>query len=1391
MSGKRHGKKKQVKKKPQARTAQAAGATPVADSLDALLASRYHGASNIRGVRFQVRYSVLRCAELAAAQRRGEAPATRLRFEGLEDLDALGDLRHPGLRVVTAEELVQLKSSTAGWTWSGLTDPVTNFLEAYRTDAELHFRLVINFTPWGELAELVRLQERSASERDRVVGRFRTLIKRLGGSAAEADRLLARMVLEPLLEEDLRRRTRAALAEAAGAADVGALDALEAILAARVLEWAAERATAGAPEALDTLRTACEGMQRAERYQAVEHRWVGPVEYVPDAAPTDFFAGKRVRIGHIVEGLDVRRPRWLDKIDTALSTVPVCVVRAPSGHGKSTLAFRYAVERWPASQTVLVRSAGTIEEVSAVADYLRYRVALGAPVRVLIDADFDTRRWAEVAQAAAAAGAQVLVTVRTEDWQRYDLRALTSREVIEPKLDLEEAREIFSAFKGRNQIHPAVRSAPEAYERLRPPHLLLEFVHLVTQGRMLEDRLRDQVRAFAALREDPAKKRLLRLVSLANALGAPVQLTAALRAVPLRDDPQDVVGTMVGEYLALDEGRLVPLHWVRSDHLSRILHEGGIPPVTDTAAEALEVVPPESLSFFVANAFRREDIEREEFLRRLVDRFGASDPELLLRILDGLFEAGERDFYTVNRGLFEEAQGILGPTGVLLVAMEAAPVVRVGALRRMTQIGRDRPEIAADQLLPLADRLHPAPRGRDWVRRFLERGAERIQLPYADSATGRLLDWCAITGIQLPDWDATRARLLADEGVFGRGLEALCDFAQGLFRYDRGAYDEWYATIQTDLLPFLQLETECASLELIPPVANDPDHADDLQWQEDARRDHAEHGNPAAEVVITYLVDHESGVKPNDQSVRRLETLRRALPFAGRYHASGRTFMPGGLEVPFDDTRKAMPRWNLPYPSDIAKNVVSRQVIQAEFAADTYYGLQEAWYNLRTRGLRLVEAIGTILQSLLEGKPFSLDRVLGPGEEVVHLFEATARDVPIPDVEELERLGPLSEELRVVAQLGGPRRWLNDVQTFRGQFWAYSNQRDPQVGRLLVHNFRDAQDHLNGLHDFFRVLFQEHADHFQARELDMREREVYARVELLLEGWVLEPPDPGPGSALKRLTARRKARDAAVIEQVRQALEALGEIADATVYPTGVHREAYITSLPLGVPIADPLEPLEELLAIGAALEPVADLADVFWLFPLRGGAWVGPGAHQVRALSLRGEGDERLLLAAALGIMVPMEPPEQIAALLPGLARVERPAPNLPQKVAGLALTIQWYVHQRDIVAEVPGADRHPWRLELERRLRARLQPSEDEVRSLIRTVTGDIAALGGSLDQAVAEARAELMRWLTEVEGALASDRIATESRSRLDPEEINALAVLASLEAESELQREVSGE
>ena len=61
------------------------------DTLGTLLERRYHGASNIRGIRFQLRYSMLRAVELALessqSQHESDALGHHLTFEGIEDLD--------------------------------------------------------------------------------------------------------------------------------------------------------------------------------------------------------------------------------------------------------------------------------------------------------------------------------------------------------------------------------------------------------------------------------------------------------------------------------------------------------------------------------------------------------------------------------------------------------------------------------------------------------------------------------------------------------------------------------------------------------------------------------------------------------------------------------------------------------------------------------------------------------------------------------------------------------------------------------------------------------------------------------------------------------------------------------------------------------------------------------------------------------------------------------------------------------------------------------------------------------------------------------------------------------------------------------------------------------
>ena len=140
----------------------------------------------------------------------------------------------------------------------------------------------------------------------------------------------------------------------------------------------------------------------------------------------------------------------------------------------------------------------------------------------------------------------------TKDRQRTALHSHTQYEIVEPSLGVNEAKAIFAHLTTHGLIHENVPSAEWAYECIGEPRLLMEFVYLITQGCMLRDRLLDQINSFRQLHEDPKKRELLRLVSVAATLGAPVDIQGILGIVQLSDNPQSVLQSIDGEYVRID-----------------------------------------------------------------------------------------------------------------------------------------------------------------------------------------------------------------------------------------------------------------------------------------------------------------------------------------------------------------------------------------------------------------------------------------------------------------------------------------------------------------------------------------------------------------------------------------------------------------------------------------------------------------------------------------------------------------------------------------------------------------------------------------------------------------------------------------------------------------------
>ena len=420
----------------------------------------------------------------------------------------------------------------------------------------------------------------------------------------------------------------------------------------------------------------------------------------PDEDPL-FYLGVDAQVSHVAAGLVVERPELRSGVLAGLEGRRNVLIHGASGSGKSAVLWEAAYASRHAVRWFQVRHL-PISAVQSLLQLARSRRATAdAPVGFIID---DVGRgfsdgWTAMAfEVGRNPGLLLLASVREED--KYPLVDSLRATQVKVQGDNTLAERVWRELRDRGQTSWQGWKEPWS---LSKGHLL-EYTHVLTQGRRLGETLHAQVSARMnnVARHDELD--VLRIVACANATGCSVEIVKLPQIMcKLPSAVSHALTRLKDEHLVQDtsDGRIIGLHELRSAELLRLSHEFPPPLLSATAASAVWLVPVGELSRFLARTLSKHDKCDEAVIQALALRLEAEPSAALFSsIMTGLDHANAYRVISLWRGTSEAqavAKSVQGTPASFAIGDIEPPDIgsTVPATRRFTEI---RSEVVATGL---------------------------------------------------------------------------------------------------------------------------------------------------------------------------------------------------------------------------------------------------------------------------------------------------------------------------------------------------------------------------------------------------------------------------------------------------------------------------------------------------------------------------------------------------------------------------------------------------------------------------------------------------------------------------------------------------------------------
>lgn len=1046
--------------------------------LEYILSKRIGGAVNISGIHYQILYACL-----TILKELYKDTNMSIQLEGIEDLD----INNPQL-TCSNSEYIQIKTSKnkldAGTFWN--LGVLQNYIEIYNIEPNSRFKLVYNMNiACGHLKELIdnklsdssrKYWEEKLSSLEYSDVNYPQFLKSISFESITVNEIVEQIICLLYKKWDVNKGTEKQFLQS---------------LFYNTLNWSKDREKIVYNDIKLLFQEVLDSYSKTPINEAIKNDWISPVQYIlKDKDSANYYDGKAALPIHIVQELPVRRIIWENKVESQLESSDIIVIKSSSGQGKSTLAWQVGFNLKYNYDIYQIQFCPDWNSANPIIQFIESRINIGQLPLIVIDGLNSTiQGWKYIAEKVVGLPVKFIITTRNEDWYRYGSEiSKINLQTIDIYLTDEEAKNIYKQLEKKNKLHKDVSSWQSIWEKTRKSGLLIEYTYLLTQGVMIQERLKYQVSTLNKTQSSASKLEILRMVSLADCMNIKIRTSDLLnyitKTVGFQQDRGEILRELENEYfLSFETQYTLGLHPVRSKHLVDLLHE--FLPIEDSLLNLCKIIEEDYLfDFFISIPILTRPNNRHDFYDKLGKYLSDKNFSNMIVALDGLLHIEPQIYWNNNRDIYNDA---FNTGGIELFSMTTVPSTgqnqpildlenlanSVGDdfgsnLKFLSQLGRKLPKfvIQDTEAFLLASSL----------QKYL-----KLRTMPVESYSGLefLIKWFNIFNLPL----ILSTQLLSNieikyfiENINSFELEEAKEVALYFQYTDKAKYTKLALNNISTLIGYLKEKTNSLTIKI-----------------------------NKNNVVINYLLYGNDVSEANELSVNRVQTIYTFLPFYKKYCTEA-ILLPYPTEELVSTVKqnsiKNLSPDAIPNEFNVHINQIWYTTLLKNYEESSVYDWQKNFIALREEAIRVILRCCQLIDSLLEGNEKKMNSTLRELTNENTLFsklDSTRKRYPTFNKKYNEKNKQSDNEKNI-------NEWLFAFRNVNNQLVNLFTPKTEHNRHLALINIKASYFSLENMQICFRNIMSDTFEYFDTEALENREKEVYKRLYATTQYYISRIP---------------------------------------------------------------------------------------------------------------------------------------------------------------------------------------------------------------------------------------------------------------------------------------------